>query len=583
MTEAKPYLLRFKQGSKIAEFGGGNNPLFHLNYDVRSGPNIDVVVDFNKPLSIENETYDNIYCSYAIEHISWRNLKQFLSETYRVLRKGGCAVFVTADLLEQCKKVVEVGVNQGSVELIFGSQEFTEDVSIGCHKCGFSPLYAQQLFTEAGFSIVKIFPHPVSSTDMIIECYKIDKKELFEREYFEDGTTGYKEYNCWSFDFTTADRILEQKPESVLCVGDGRGYVARILQNNGIKATAIDISNHCYATRATDDFYVWDIMDVPWKKVSRKPPSEDVYVPVSDKEYDLCFSLSVLEHIPENKIDSVIKEMSRVSKRGFHGIHMTDSPYTPHDVDYDVSHFLLKDKAWWVERFKSVAPDYQVIIEHERIVQYEQPEINPPKSHAPGMYKKDGEILAEDGLAKINFGCYKDCFYFGWINIDILDMKSYADQFGFNFIQHDVTKPLPVKDGSIDLAFSSHLLEHLTRDEGYNFLKECHRIMKPGGIIRLSVPDTKKITSDYIEGRIKEHRFINTGVADASDDVEAYYNLLLAGHKTLYDSDSLQLLLSKMGFKNIEKSTPFTSGSKTISTQTITPHPTLSLVMEAEK
>jgi ubiquinone/menaquinone biosynthesis C-methylase UbiE len=199
------------------------------------------------------------------------------------------------------------------------------------------------------------------------------------------------------------------------------------------------------------------------------------------------------------------------------------------------------------------------------------------------MYKKDGEILAEDGLAKINFGSYKDCFYFGWINIDILDMKSYADQFGFNFIQHDVTKPLLIKDGIVDIISSSHLLEHLTREEGYNFLKECYRIMKPGGIIRISVPDTKKITEDYVEGRIREHRFINTGVADADDDAGAYYNLLLAGHKTLYDSDSLRSLLSKVGFKNIEESTPFTSRSETVVKQTISCHPTISCILEATR
>jgi len=305
---------------------------------------------------------------------------------------------------------------------------------------------------------------------------------------------------------------------------------------------------------------------------------------LTEKSYDLCFSINCLEHIPESSIDNVIREMARATKRGFHGIHMTDSPYEEHDIDYDSTHVTLHPMAWWVERFKAVAPEYPVIIMHERELQYTKPERVPPSTPAPGMYMKaNGDIIADDLLHKVNFGCFRDMFYFGWINVDILDMKGYADQFGFYFVQHDVTKPFPIQDNIVDLVFSSHLLEHLSREEGYAFLQECHRILKTGGIIRLSVPDSKKITKDYVDGKIRDHRFINTGVSDADDDALAYYNLLLASHKTVYDEESLKAILAKIGFKNIEKSTPFTSRSESIVKQTITSHPTISCVMEAEK
>jgi hypothetical protein len=52
--------------------------------------------------------------------------------------------------------------------LIFGGQEH----EAGVHKCGFSPDYAKKLFKELGFSTIVVRPHPVSSTDMIIEAFK---------------------------------------------------------------------------------------------------------------------------------------------------------------------------------------------------------------------------------------------------------------------------------------------------------------------------------------------------------------------------------------------------------------------------
>lgn len=56
-------------------------------------------------------------------------------------------------------------------------------------------------------------------------------------------------------------------------------------------------------------------------------------------------------------------------------------------------------------------------------------------------------------------------------------------------VHMDVTRPLPLPDNSVDVIFSEEVIEHVSLSHGYNMLKECHRVLKPGGMIRLTTPD----------------------------------------------------------------------------------------------
>jgi len=564
------YMLRFKEGGKVIEFGGGKYPILHPNVDIMEDPNVDIIADFNKPLPFSDKAYDGIFCRYAIEHLEWRNVEGFIKELYRILKPGGKAIVITANTLEQCKRIVNEGINKDTVELIFGSQEFPDFG--GAHKSGYSPNYAKKLFQDAGFRFIKTVPHPSSVTDMIIEAHKID--EVFERQYFEDGTYGYKDYRDFATHYSTARIIMKLNPQSVLDVGGGRGYITRLLENNGIPGICIDISKHCWHTRATNSFLLWDARDVPWTKKLGAGSGAGTSI-IGNKEFDLCFSLNFLEHIPEEKLDDVIKEMIRVSNRGLHGIHFTESPYEEQDVDVDVTHCTTKPKSWWEEKFKNIDPNYKVTLEHPRILEYDIPQEQPPVSIMPKE--------SPDGLVKLNIGSYLDTFYYDWTNIDILDLKDFAERQCYKFLQQDITKGIPFEDNSVDIIMSNHFLEHLTRVEGQKFLEECYRVLKPKGIIRTSIPDTKLITQRYIDGKIMNYKYINLGVELATDDAEAYYNLLLAGHKTIYDEKGLSKMLGKVGFKDIKRCSPFKSRHNSIQTQTLTTHPSISVILEAEK
>jgi len=177
------YIISFPSNAKILEIGGGSRPLFHPNIDIQNLPTVDIVHNLEEfPYPFEDEEFDGILGMYIIEHISWRKVKQFIKELYRLLKPGGKVILLTANLLEQCRKIMHYGVNESTVEMLFGSQEF-EPSHLGCHKCGFSPSYAEDLFKEAGFEVKIIAPmptvyyknmpiYPECKTDMIIEATK---------------------------------------------------------------------------------------------------------------------------------------------------------------------------------------------------------------------------------------------------------------------------------------------------------------------------------------------------------------------------------------------------------------------------
>lgn len=71
---------------------------------------------------------------------------------------------------------------------------------------------------------------------------------------------------------------------------------------------------------------------------------------------------------------------------------------------------------------------------------------------------------------------------------------------------HDLRKPLPFKANSVEAIYSSHTLEHLYYTEAERLLHECMRVLAPGGVIRLVVPDLKSIMLEYLAGTEDQER-----------------------------------------------------------------------------
>ena len=93
--------------------------------------------------------------------------------------------------------------------------------------------------------------------------------------------------------------------------------------------------------------------------------------------------------------------------------------------------------------------------------------------------------------AYLNLGC-GERFHPDWINVDLTEGRS-------NVISHDLVTGIPFAAESVDAVYHAALFEHIRRSDAANFLRETHRVLKPGGIVRVGVPDLEKICRTYLE------------------------------------------------------------------------------------
>ena len=63
----------------------------------------------------------------------------------------------------------------------------------------------------------------------------------------------------------------------------------------------------------------------------------------------------------------------------------------------------------------------------------------------------------------------------------------------------DLRRGIPFPDGEFDAVYHSHVLEHFDREGGLRLLRECHRVLQPGGCLRVVVPDLESIARGYLE------------------------------------------------------------------------------------
>lgn len=123
-----------------------------------------------------------------------------------------------------------------------------------------------------------------------------------------------------------------------------------------------------------------------------------------------------------------------------------------------------------------------------------------------------------------------------------------------SIIWADASKYIPKPDGSVDVVYSSHMIEHLSKDNAKAFLNEAYRIMKNGGIIRIAVPNIKYHIENYLQDGDSDN-FINKtnlGREQLNTFVQKIKYLIVGdrSHKWMYDKNSLCSLLSTSGFNN---------------------------------
>ena len=156
---------------------------------------------------------------------------------------------------------------------------------------------------------------------------------------------------------------------------------------------------------------------------------------------------------------------------------------------------------------------------------------------------------------KLHFGCGVHRLK-GWMNIDAHGGE----------LAMDLRWRLPFTDGSVRFAFASHVVEHLYRnDELPRFLEEVHRVLAPGGVFRVVVPDIEKCLRAYASGdkqffedRKKtwawaakcktplDHFLMYAGANQALENFD--------GHKYGYDFETLSVAFRDAKFSDVVRS-----------------------------
>jgi predicted SAM-dependent methyltransferase len=140
----------------------------------------------------------------------------------------------------------------------------------------------------------------------------------------------------------------------------------------------------------------------------------------------------------------------------------------------------------------------------------------------------------------------------GWTHIDLFGRT--AD------LRLDLRRPLPFATGSVDEIHTEHFFEHLEFSEGLTLLSECDRVLRPGGLISIGVPDPRDALAAYVRG---DDDFFNDDARTGHDPENGWkrpdwvrtpmqhLNFIFhqhGDHRFIYDVDTLSRALSDVGF-----------------------------------
>ena len=137
---------------------------------------------------------------------------------------------------------------------------------------------------------------------------------------------------------------------------------------------------------------------------------------------------------------------------------------------------------------------------------------------------------------KLHLGCYNKKIH-GFTNIDCR-AEVHPD------IVDDCAKLEKVVDGSVDLIYTSHMMEHLKRNESLFAMKRYYEVLKKHGKIYISVPDLEKVFKHYV---LHEDLRLLQNFLYGSQVHEADY------HWTGWDFKTLKEDLESVGFKHVKR------------------------------
>jgi predicted SAM-dependent methyltransferase len=191
---------------------------------------------------------------------------------------------------------------------------------------------------------------------------------------------------------------------------------------------------------------------------------------------------------------------------------------------------------------------------------------------------------------RLHLGCGPGPQPAGWIHVDgswnarfakVPRLRELANRLGIlpekpaqqiwqrDIVVANLRRRLPFSTDSFDAVYSSHVLEHLYEPEAYGLLSECVRILKPGGVLRIVVPDLQAMVRLYQESKgvppsasehlpadcLNESLLLRTRELPKGFLLHRIYMAFtdFHTHKWMYDAQSLTYRMIKVGLSDVEE------------------------------
>ncbi len=212
----------------------------------------------------------------------------------------------------------------------------------------------------------------------------------------------------------------------------------------------------------------------------------------------------------------------------------------------------------WTKRpsvYYVINPDSGTQPVRDKILAQRGLKLSVPQQGQPATFAhrnaKINEYLLSNLTRKLHLGAGGNLLP-GWLNTDIAPVSSAV-------LALDLTRPFPFEADSFDYIAGEHVIEHMPLADGLRMLRECFRVLRTGGKIRLSTPDVRRLLALYTpEPSDLQKRYVDwinrtfIGYSKGYNPTLILNNLFYNwGHRFIYDQNILATVLSQAGFTNL--------------------------------
>jgi predicted SAM-dependent methyltransferase len=173
-------------------------------------------------------------------------------------------------------------------------------------------------------------------------------------------------------------------------------------------------------------------------------------------------------------------------------------------------------------------------------------EVAVARRHRRGVVLAGG--LASASETEINVGCGPNLKP-GWVNVDLWSRRP-------EVLSLDLRRDLPFPDACAAMIYGEHVLEHLEYPlDAQHFLPEALRVLKPGGVLSLGVPDAEVGLREHVDGDDAPFAYAREHWHPEWCDTHMHQvNYLFrqgSEHKYAYDYETLESVLMAAGFDDV--------------------------------